>query len=135
MIGANHRNSGEGGRRVPRYRVQVLGTSEGQSVTITCEEGEVITDAAEREGVILRVSCNNGGCGACRAKVLEGNVGYIGPVSKKKRIDPATGEVGYELLCRATPLSDLVVRPLNDWKCKGRHPWAQIHSTKIKEAE
>ncbi|ADG07014.1 2Fe-2S iron-sulfur cluster binding domain-containing protein [Kyrpidia tusciae] len=114
-----------------KYRIQIFGEGDDHPQILDCEEGEVITDAAERAGILIRVTCANGGCGACRAEVVEGMVGYTGPVSRKKRVDPATGNLKYELLCRATPLSDVVVRPLNGWKQKKQKVWAEIRPNPI----
>ncbi|MBE3563731.1 MAG: 2Fe-2S iron-sulfur cluster binding domain-containing protein [Hydrogenibacillus schlegelii] len=107
---------------VSQYTVVILGDAGTEGVRFICHEGESIAEAAEREGVMLRIACNNGGCGACRAEILAGEVRYLRPVSQKKRFDVRTQKV-CELLCRATPLSNLILKPLNPWRNRGKISW------------
>lgn len=68
---------------------------------------EFLLDAAQRAGVFLPYGCRSGACGACRARLMAGEIGY--------EFDPPalTAEeraAGYVLLCLAQPRSDLVLQ-------------------------
>ncbi|PWG74732.1 CDP-6-deoxy-delta-3,4-glucoseen reductase, partial [Enterococcus hirae] len=39
---------------------------------------EVILDAAIRQGLSVQYGCRNGVCGACKGKVVEGEIDYPG---------------------------------------------------------
>jgi len=75
--------------------------------TFTAEAGEGVLEAAMRNGITLPYGCRNGACGACKGKVLEGQVDYgqyaahILPEFEKKN--------GFALFCQAKPLTDLIV--------------------------
>jgi len=75
--------------------------------TFTVEGDDVILEAARRNGIILPYGCRNGACGACKGKVLEGQVDYgqyaahILPEFEKKH--------GFALFCQAKPLTELVI--------------------------
>lgn len=44
--------------------------------TFSVDQGETILDAALRQGFALNYSCRGGSCGACRGKLLDGQVSY-----------------------------------------------------------
>jgi len=71
------------------------------------EADETILDAALRQGLMLPYGCRDGACGACRGKVLSGQVDH-----GKAQIH-ALGEddrrAGFALFCCAKAQSDLVV--------------------------
>jgi CDP-4-dehydro-6-deoxyglucose reductase, E3 len=73
----------------------------------TVQSGETVLEAALRENFALPYGCRNGACGACKGKVLEGDIDYGAyqaatlPDSDKQR--------GLALFCTAKPLSDLVI--------------------------
>lgn len=46
-------------------------------VSFSCQEEERILDAALRQNFTLEHSCGTGQCGACKAKVLEGEVEFV----------------------------------------------------------
>ena len=73
----------------------------------TAEEGETILEAAVRHGFTMPYSCRDGVCGACKGKVLEGEVdlGQYQPFA----LSEAEKSVGMALFCRAKPKSDLVI--------------------------
>lgn len=79
-----------------------------------CRGDETIAQAARRAGIALAMACERGGCGACRAELVTGQVHYIGPVSARRR----RGDGGklYELLCRAVPVTDLTAACLQPWQ-------------------
>ncbi len=71
------------------------------------EADETILDAALRQGLMLPYGCRDGACGACRGKVLSGQVDY-----GKAQIH-ALGEedrrAGFALFCCAIAQSDLLI--------------------------
>ncbi len=72
------------------------------------EEHEAILDAALDQGIALPYGCRGGGCGACRAKVLSGEVAY--PDNELPMgISQEEHEQGYVLLCQAEARSELVI--------------------------
>lgn len=46
-------------------------------VSFSCQEEERILDAALRQNFTLEHSCGTGQCGACKAKVLAGEVEFV----------------------------------------------------------
>ncbi len=76
-------------------------------ITIGVREAETLLDAGLRQGVLLPFECRSGGCGACKATLVGGEVDF-GAYQKRVLTDEerAGGKV---LLCCATPLSDLEV--------------------------
>ncbi len=71
------------------------------------EEGESILDAALRNGVSLSYGCRNAVCGACKGKLLSGEVSYedLEPVA----LTEAEKAAGMVLFCGAEPRSDLTI--------------------------
>ncbi len=71
------------------------------------QKDETILEGALRSGLNLNYHCNNGTCGECRARVIDGRIGEIQPhdfrLSERDRLD------GQVLLCRATAATDLVI--------------------------
>ncbi|MGH8378971.1 MAG: CDP-6-deoxy-delta-3,4-glucoseen reductase [Gammaproteobacteria bacterium] len=71
----------------------------------TVNAGETVLQAACRQDTHLSHDCGSGSCGACRARLISGEVQYPGgPPLALTALDMRQGEV---LLCRAVPLSDL----------------------------
>lgn len=84
------------------------------SVTITphgwtfdVKEGEMILDAALRQGVSLRYGCRHGNCSTCKYEVTEGDVdvGIASPYS----LPESERAEGLALLCCAQPLTDIEI--------------------------
>jgi propane monooxygenase reductase subunit len=73
----------------------------------TCDDDETILAAGLRQGVNLRYGCKHGGCGSCKALIVEGEVDQS-EASSFALMD-FEREQGYALLCSAYPLSDLVI--------------------------
>ncbi len=73
----------------------------------TCEDNETILAAGLRQGVSLRYGCKHGGCGSCKALIVEGEVDQS-EASSFALMD-FEREQGYALLCSAYPLSDIVI--------------------------
>jgi len=91
----------------------------GQS--FTAETGETVLAAALRAGLNLPHSCKGGHCASCRARVIDGTIGYVGDVPLGITADEV--REGYALLCQAMALTDLNVevreiRPAPDVEVK-----------------
>jgi CDP-4-dehydro-6-deoxyglucose reductase len=74
---------------------------------IQAEVGETILDAALRQGLMLPYGCRDGSCGACRGKVLSGQVDH-----GKALIDTlsdADRTAGWALFCCAMAQGDLSI--------------------------
>src|SRR4051794_40959226 len=103
--------------------VMLLG--EGQrSVRFPCANGVPVTDAALSAGYRLTTVCERGGCGSCRATLVSGRLTPTGPVSVTKTV--AAAGSSHALLCRATPVGDVVLRPLKGWRKRARSPLSAL---------
>jgi len=71
------------------------------------EPGEIVLDAAERQGIELPHECRAGNCGTCRVKVAEGQVSYA---SWPSALSEAEAACGFALACQARAETDLVLR-------------------------
>src|SRR5713226_9348113 len=74
--------------------------------TFTCAAGEFILTAALRQGLSLRFSCQNGGCGTCKARMVEGDVRErpsVMALTDDERAD------GWILLCSSSPTADCTI--------------------------
>ncbi|NWG86856.1 MAG: CDP-6-deoxy-delta-3,4-glucoseen reductase [Hydrogenophilaceae bacterium] len=73
----------------------------------TVEAGQTVLSAALDAGFALPYGCRNGACGACKGKILEGQVDYgnyqPGTLPDEDR------HRGLALFCSATPKSDLTI--------------------------
>lgn len=74
--------------------------------TFAVEHGETVLEAAERQHIALPSGCQSGGCSACRARLIDGEIEYA---TTPHALAPAEIEAGYVLLCQARPLSDLTL--------------------------
>jgi len=68
---------------------------------------ETVLGAAVEAGFNLPYGCRNGACGACKGKVLEGQVDY--GEHQDKALTATDKEAGLALFCCAKPLTDLVI--------------------------
>lgn len=68
------------------------------------EPGEILLDAALRQGVAWPHGCRDGACGACRGKVLSGP---FDPGPPGYTLTPAEQAAGETLLCQSRALGDL----------------------------
>lgn len=85
------------------FQVTVLPDRRGFS----CAADETILDAALRQGVALPYGCRDGGCGACRARIVSGQIerGQEG----RGVLSAAERDDGMALLCCASARSDLLI--------------------------
>ena len=72
----------------------------------TAEPGEVLLDAALRQGLAWPHGCRDGACGACRGKVLSGP---FDPGPPGFTLTPAERAAGETLLCQTRALGDLAL--------------------------
>jgi CDP-4-dehydro-6-deoxyglucose reductase len=86
-----------------RQRVQIK-PSEHQFYV---EDGESVLDAALRQGVNLRYGCRNGACGACKGKLLSGEIHYANDPRALTDEDKAENNA---LFCKALPDSELIIK-------------------------
>lgn len=86
------------------YTVQLNASNKSFSV----EEGESILEAALKQGISLPYACRNGVCGACKGKLVSGEMTYPNPellvalTDEDKKADKA-------LFCQGRACSDLVI--------------------------
>jgi CDP-4-dehydro-6-deoxyglucose reductase len=73
----------------------------------TVDDDETILEAALREGFSLPYGCRNGACGACKGRVLAGQLDY--GVYQPNVLKDEEKAQGRALFCRAKPLSDLTI--------------------------
>lgn len=71
------------------------------------QDGETLLEAALREHYVLPYGCRNGACGACKGKVVEGQVD-LGKAATYT-LTPDERSAGMVLFCCAKPVSDLVI--------------------------
>jgi NAD(P)H-flavin reductase/ferredoxin len=82
----------------------------GTGYRFTCEPHEALLDAAQRAGLELPYSCKKGICGNCRGRLSAGTVEMHGAT---QGLTDAERAAGYVLYCRARPLSDVVLDPVD----------------------
>lgn len=75
--------------------------------TITAEADEVILDAALRQGLSIPYGCRNGICGACKGKIVTGQVAYAD--GRPGALSPMEEAIGQTVCCQACACSDLVL--------------------------
>ncbi len=71
------------------------------------EAGETILDAALRQGLAMPYGCRDGACGACRGKVVAGQVEH--GKAQLHALTEADRAAGFALYCCATAQSDLTI--------------------------
>lgn len=85
-----------------RHRVQIKPNEQQFYV----ESNETVLDAALRQGINLKYGCRNGACGACKGKLLEGDLHYEeDPIA----LSDDDKEENLAIFCAAMPDSDLVI--------------------------
>jgi ferredoxin-NADP reductase/ferredoxin len=80
-----------------------LVTADGQESRLQCDGSTTLLEAAEDAGLMLKASCESGGCGACSAVLRDGRV-EMGDHDPNV-IEVPEGEGGI-LLCRSFPRGD-----------------------------
>lgn len=81
--------------------------SAARDFSVAAEES--IIDAAARQGVMLPYGCRSGLCGACKGRVVAGQVDYgtysVYALSEQEKA------AGLALFCQARPLTDITIEP------------------------
>lgn len=75
--------------------------------TLSAETDESILEAALRQGLTLPYGCRDGACGACRGKVLSGDVDH--GKAQSHALTDTDRDAGFALFCCAQPRSNLVI--------------------------
>jgi propane monooxygenase reductase subunit len=75
--------------------------------SFVCAENETILNAAFRVGIRLPHGCRQGGCGSCKARIVEGEVDD--PDASTAALMDFERTSGLTLLCSAYPASDVVI--------------------------
>jgi len=75
--------------------------------TVPVRDGEMLLDAGLRSGLAMPFECRHGGCGVCKAALLNGSVDH--GLYQPGALSEAERRAGRLLLCCATPLSDLEI--------------------------
>ena len=71
------------------------------------EADESLLDAALRQGLSLPYGCRDGACGACRGKVLSGQIDH--GKAQVQALSDADRQAGFALFCCARAQSDLTI--------------------------
>lgn len=82
-------------------------------VTVAAKKDEYILAALNRSGYGYRTGCRRGGCGTCKADLLQGVVSYPVTVSDDV-LTPEEIDAGVCLPCRAVPHGEVVVQLRDD---------------------
>lgn len=73
---------------------------------VFCDGEDCILDVAEQEGLDLPCSCRMGACGACKQKVIEGEVKYD---DEPSALEDSERQDGVVLTCMAYPVGRVVL--------------------------
>lgn len=79
-------------------------TKDGQSFEV--EPGEIVLDAAMRQGVDIPYSCRSGTCRTCLSRVLSGKIEHEEEWADDLMISPAEVAEGFRLLCSSMAYED-----------------------------
>lgn len=90
-------------RPITSHRITLAGTDK----SFTAQRDEPLLEAALRQGIFLPYGCKSGACGACRARVISGEVHYEFEPPGLSAEDRAAGQA---LLCMAQAGSDVVLQ-------------------------
>lgn len=93
-------------RKVQGVKIRVKNREE--EYEISCEKGQTITEAMEKNGRYFSAFCGGKGtCGKCRMRVVSGNL----PVNQwdRKHFSQEELEAGWRLACKAVPDEDCVI--------------------------
>lgn len=85
-----------------KYKVHL----QAQKQTFEAADEQTLLDAALSAEVAVAYGCQSGGCGACRARLVSGQVDYL---YDPPALSEAEKDAGYMLLCQARPCSDLEI--------------------------
>ncbi|MGR2740335.1 NADH:ubiquinone reductase (Na(+)-transporting) subunit F [Billgrantia sp. Q4P2] len=107
------------------HNVQI--TTAGKAITV--EDGDTLLDAAMAAGIDYPHSCRAGRCGACKSRLVEGEVDLL-PHTRFSLTDEER-DAGLILACRALPRSDCTVAWLLDDEERAAHPVRKVNATVV----
>ncbi len=84
-------------------------TADGQSFEV--EPGEIVLDAAMRQGVAIPFSCRSGTCRTCLSKVLSGRIEHEEEYADDLMIGPGEVAEGFRLVCSSLAFEDSEIEP------------------------
>lgn len=102
-------------------------TTAGKRVTV--ENGDTLLDAAMAAGIDYPHSCRAGRCGACKSRLVEGEVELL-PHTRFSLSDEER-DAGLILACRALPRRDCTVAWLLDDDARAAHPVRKVEGTVV----
>lgn len=82
-------------------------TLQSSGKTFAVAEDETVLSAAIEAGYNLPYGCRNGACGACKGKLVSGEVAYGD--HQETALTETEKQAGHALFCCAKPLTDLVI--------------------------
>jgi ferredoxin-NADP reductase len=74
--------------------------------TVEADGSSSVLEIAEQEGVEIRNACRVGACGACKVRVLKGEVRYDTSPTALTKVDQ---QAGYALACVAYPVAQVAI--------------------------
>lgn len=103
------------------YDVQIA--TAGKAVSV--ENGDTILDAAIMAGIAYPHSCRAGRCGACKSRLVEGEVELL--PHTRFSLTEEERDAGLVLACRALPRSNCTISWLKNDEALATHPLQQLH--------
>lgn len=97
--------------------------------TVRVENGDTILDAAMAAGIAYPHSCSAGRCGACKSRLVEGEVEML-PHTRFSLTD-AERDAGLVLACRALPRRNCSIAWLLDDEAHAAHPVRKASATVV----
>ena len=88
-----------------RHRIELRVPTTNEIASFECAEDHFILNAALASGVALPYGCRMGSCGACCGRIAEGKLDQ----SEQIYLSQEQIGMGYALLCKSKPRSDLVI--------------------------
>src|SRR3546814_830902 len=92
------------GRRFLLHKANIISAG----CTLTIAEGKTLLETALDAGIAYPHGCRSGRCGACKTRLLSGEVDLLPHTPFALRVDERAH--GLVLACRAKPLSDIEVK-------------------------
>jgi ferredoxin len=89
--------------RVAAFNISLENPKNGSTLNFTCEKGENLLEAALRSKCDIPHLCHTGACGACAARVVEGEFDR----TESPLLEEAHESMGFTLLCCSYPKSDM----------------------------
>ena len=80
-----------------------------ENMEFHCQADESIIDAIRRHGYRTRYLCRRGGCGLCKAELIDGTVRYVDTVAASV-VSDEEASAGAVLPCRARPAGAVTIQ-------------------------